>query len=152
LVLGCNTLCISRKCHEPLLLIPENAVFNGFKNIALATDLEKVAGSIPLNKITRFLRHFPTELNILNISAPFHFNSMQSAEAVALQTHFKDFNPQFHFINNEQVIEGIQEYLNMAHPDLLILIPKHHDIFHHSHSEPFILHPSIPVMVLSKHP
>jgi len=71
------------------------------------------------------------------------------AEAVALQTHFKKYFPTMRYIPGNDIAKGMNVYLNENAPDLLIVIPKKHALFHKSLSKQFIIHPTIPTMILS---
>ncbi len=150
IVSGCNTLCVSQKCHEAVLLIPETAQFTGFAKIAMATDLENVYNTVPLQKLTHFLQQFQASLSILHILKSDVVSSKTTPETIALQVHFREFNPQFQFVSNKDVEAGIEQFIATEKPDLLIIIPKKEAVWHKSLSKPFILHPSIPVLAISK--
>ena len=147
---GCNTLCVSQKCHEAVLLIPETAQFTGLAKVAMATDLDDVFNTVPLQKITRFLHQFTASLSILHILKSDVIHSKTTPETVALQIHFREFNPKFQFVSNKDVEAGIEQFIATEKPDLLIIIPKKEAVWHKSLSKPFILHPSIPILAISK--
>jgi hypothetical protein len=71
-----------------------------------------------------------------------------------LQNLLGDFNPQFYFVEKANVEEGVYQFVEENHPDLLVVIPRKHglfeSIFHKSESKQFILHPHIPVLAISE--
>ena len=152
LVSGSNTLTESHYCTVPLLLIPENVSFKKINKIAVATQFCNVCDTMPLQQLTYYLRQFNVEIEIINVAKPNGgMQGINAAEAIALQTHFKEFNPTFHYIANNQVEDGIYEYVKQLSPNLLILIPKKHSWFHKSLSKQLILHPTVPVMIMPQH-
>jgi nucleotide-binding universal stress UspA family protein len=61
-------------------------------------------------------------------------------------------NPQYHFITNENTDEGIIEFAEKNNIDLLVVLPKRHDLLtkllNRSHTKQLVLHSHVPVMAL----
>jgi nucleotide-binding universal stress UspA family protein len=148
LLTGSHTLALSKYNHIPLLLIPEKISFTGLNKVAIATDFKAVFNTMPLDRLSRLLNHFDAALDIVTVIEPGGMHGSDCAEAVALQTHFNKFNPQLKFIENDDMQDGLNSYISEEKPDLLIVIPKHHNLLHKSHSKQFILHPSLPVLIV----
>ncbi len=148
---GSETLSVSHKLDVPLLLIPDEAAFNGFKNIAIATDLNEVYETMPLDNLTQWIEAFKPALEIVFVKEDNKFSIENVTEAVALQTHFEKYYPTLCYIQNSNTEEGINAYLDRTRPDLLIIIPKKHSFLHKSLSRQFIIHPAIPTMIISNH-
>jgi nucleotide-binding universal stress UspA family protein len=148
---GSETLSASHKLDVPLLLIPNEAAFNGFKKIAIATDLNEVYETMPLDNLTQWIEAFKPVLEIVFVKEDSKFGIENVTEAVALQTHFVKYHPTLRYIQNSNIVEGIITYLDKNRPDLLIIIPKKHSFFHKSFSRQFIIHPAIPTMIISNH-
>lgn len=149
--LGSETLSVSGTIQVPLLLIPYKAEFSRFRKIAIATDLNKVYDTVPLDSLTRWTDAFKSALEIVFVKEDDRFEAGNVSEAVALQAHFGKYYPSFCYIKNDNVVNGINAYLNDNQPDLLVIIPKKHTPFHTSISRQFILHPTIPTMILTGH-
>ncbi|TKK71754.1 hypothetical protein FC093_01655 [Ilyomonas limi] len=148
---GSETLSVSSTIQVPLLLIPHEAEFRGFRKVAIATDLNKVYDTMPLDILTRWTDAFKPALEIVFVKEDDRFEAGNVSEAVALQTHFEKYYPSFCYIKNDSVANGINTYLSNNSPDLLIVIPKKHMFFHTSISRQFILHPTVPTMILTGH-
>jgi len=136
----------------PLLLIPHKAAFNGFKKIAIATDLNEVNETMPLDSLTNWIETFKSALEIVFIKQDDKFGAENVSQAIALQTHFEKYYPTSRYIQSNNIAEGINTYLHESWPDLLIIVPKKHFVFHKSLSKQFIIHPAIPTMILSNRP
>lgn len=150
--LGSETLAVSHKIHVPLLLVPQAAQFKGCKKMAIATDLNEVYDTMPLDGLTHLIDAFKPALEIVVVKKRDDcFASNDVAGAIALQTHFKHFYPVLHYVQNESIADGINSYLNENHPDVLIIIPKNYSLLHKSLSRQFILHPTAPTIVLAAH-
>jgi len=150
-MLGSQTLSVSRTIQVPLLLIPHEAKFSSFKKVAIATDLNKVYDMPLLNNLASLAEAFKPLLDIVFVKEDDRFKAGNVSEAVALQMHFEKYYPSFCYIKNDDVINGIKMYLNDNRPDLLIVIPKKHTPFHTSISREFIIHPTVPTMILAGH-
>jgi nucleotide-binding universal stress UspA family protein len=148
---GSETLSVSHKLDVPLLLIPNEAVFNGFKKIAIATDLNEVYDTMPLDSLTQWIAAFKPALEVVYVKEDNKFNRENVSEAIALQTHFEKYNPTLRYIQNNNIAEGIITYLNENRPDLLIVVPKKHAFLHKSLSRQFIIQPAVPTMIISNH-
>ena len=150
-LLGSETVSVSHKLQVPLLLVPNKAAFNGFKKVAIATDLNTVRDTMPLDRLTQWIEAFKPALEIVFVKEDDKFGAENVSEAVALQTHFAKYYPTSRYIQNNNIAEGINTYLSDNWPDLLIIVPKKHTFLHTSLSKQFITHATVPTMVLSNH-
>lgn len=147
--LGSETVTASQKIAAPIIFIPQHTSFEGIQKVAIASDLDDVYDTMPLDNIAHWLDTFNPALDIIFVQEKDHFDGIKVAEAVALQTHFDKYQPTMQYITDKDIAEGINTYVNNMRPDLLILVPKKHFFFHKSLSRQFILHPAVPTMVLS---
>lgn len=148
---GSETLSVSHKLGVPLLLIPDKAEYKGFKRIAIATDLNEVYDTMPLDSLTHWMEAFKPTLEIVFVKEEGKFMPQDVSGAIALQTHFEKYHPTLRYIQKSNIAEGINTYLNEILPDLLVIVPKKHAFIHKSLSKQFIIHPTVPTMILSDH-
>ena len=149
LILGSKTVSVSHKLQVPLLLVPHEANFKGFKKMAIATDLTEVYATMPLDNLIHWIDAFKPALEIVVVKEDNQFKAENMSGAVALQTHFEKYYPTVRYIQNNNIVEGIHTYLDESCPDLLIVVPKKHFFFHKSLSRHFVIHPAVPTMLLS---
>lgn len=145
---GSRTVAISRQCEAPLLLVPENTVFTNIATIAIATDFKEVVGSLPLQQLTHWLKNFTARIEIVNIAPAKGLRGEEVAEAVAVETHFKEMVPKFRYLTNDDALAGLQQYVKQHQPSLLILVPKKHGWFHKSLCKKMVLQPPTPLLIM----
>jgi len=148
---GSETLTVSHKLQVPVLLIPHNAEFMGFKKVAIATDFNEVYDTMPLHSLTHWIDAFKPTLEIVYVNEDSKFSKENVSGAVTLQTHFEKYNPAIRYIQSGNIADGISNYLKESRADLLIIVPKKHAFFHKSLSREFIIHPTIPTMIIAGH-
>jgi nucleotide-binding universal stress UspA family protein len=139
----------------PVIAVPQGTEYgHGIRKIGLATDLEKVEETIPFEVITSFVKEFNAELHILNVET--HRSKEPVAEAleqtVVLGTAIRELNPQFHFIENDDVEDGIEEFSEKNNIDLIIVAPRKHSfterLFKKSSTKQLVRESHIPVMAV----
>jgi len=152
--LGSNTMFAVNNLKYPVLIAPSNASFKAIKKIALASDLKEIESAKPIAFLKNYLETFKSKLDVIHVIDRDNLESDAVPGAISLQNLLPEYSPQFHFVTKENVEEGIYQFVEENHPDLLIVIPKEHglfgSIFHKSKSKPFILHPHIPVLVIAE--
>ena len=79
-----------------------------------------------------------------------HTKNNTQAQVVLLQTALEDIDPQYHFINNKDVEDGINEFAENNNLDLVIAIPKKHKLmeglFRKSSTKQLVFESHVPVM------
>lgn len=153
LLFGNTSIAAARHLTWPVLCIPKGTEYGkGINKIGLATDLEKVEETIPFEIISNFVKAFDAELHILNVET--HKKEEPVAEAleqtVVLGTAIRELNPKFHFIENDDVEDGIEDFSEKNNLDLIIVIPKKHSftekLFRRSSAKQLVRESHIPVM------
>jgi len=151
---GSHTIHAMKSLQWPLITVPINSTHSSVKKIGLACDLEKVIETVPIAEIKALLSDFSAELHIINTGKKGNFASDIIFQSGVLDEMLHRFNPHFHFVTNDNIDEGILDFVEKNGIDLLIALPKRHDllnsIIHKSHTRQFIIHSHIPVMMLHK--
>jgi nucleotide-binding universal stress UspA family protein len=150
---GSTTVMAMRHLHVPVLVIPAGVRFKPLHRIGLACDFKEVVSSTPDKGIKAFVKEFDAELHVLNVDFNNrHFRPETPEQSFLLHNMLADLNPQYHFINQESVEEGLSEFARNNNLDLLIVIPKKHrlleGLFHKSHSRELAFHARVPVMAI----
>ncbi len=138
----------------PIITIPPTATFSAIKKIAIAYDFEL---AIPQNLITDIklvAKDFNATIDILNAENEGEFNGNFISLSRTLENSFKPMNIKYNFIIAEQQDDGILKFVDENDIDLLVVMPKHHNLleklFQKSHTKNLILHSHVPVMELSE--
>ena len=154
LFFGSNTVYTIKHLAWPVVTVPNGLIFSSIKKIGLACDFEKVVDTIPVNEIKMLVNDFKAELHILNTGSDKEFKPEVVFESGLLQEMLWALRPNYHFITNENTDQGIIDFAEKNHIDLLIVFPKRHSliekIMHRSHTKQLVLHSYVPVMALHK--
>jgi nucleotide-binding universal stress UspA family protein len=151
---GSNTLSAMRRLNWPLIVVPPGAKFAAIKKVGLACDFRRVVETTPVEEIKSLIKDFHAELHVLHVSRETGdaFNPKVVEQSGMLQEMLEEVHPQYHFIGKEDVDEALNEFAVKNNLDLLIVIPKSHNILdrlvHKSHSKQLVLHSQVPIMAV----
>jgi len=151
---GSNTIYAMRHMAWPVIVVPPEAKFNKIKKIGLACDLKKVDENVPFSQIKSLVSQFGAELFILHINPEGEkgYTAEKTVETRSIQNLLYDLHPVYRFIDYDDIETGLEEFAATNKLDLLITVPKRHNIidkiFHKSHSKKLMLHTHVPVMAI----
>ena len=152
ILFGSTTLTAIRHLKWPVIVVPLGKEYRtGIKKIGFACDFDKVVESTPIQFIKNMVNEFGAELHVLNVDHENkHFKPGTPEESLMLHTLLEDLNPQYHFIDNDDIEDGINEFVETNNIDLLITIPKKHKlldgIFKPSSTKQLVTKSHVPVM------
>lgn len=151
---GSNTLLAIRKLTWPVICVPPGKTYGkGIKKIGFACDFEKVVDSTPAPAIKAFVKAFDAKLDVLNINPDGKARADEMPEqSLLLQTMLGELKPAFHFIQHRDIEDGINEFAIKNELDLVITIPKKHNlierIFKETSSKQLIYHGNVPILCM----
>lgn len=153
-LLGSITLSTVKECPVPVLVVPETYRYKPVTKIGLASDLKNVVERTPDKFIEKIIQLFQADLHIIHNNANYHeYEPAVMEEEVLLDTMFQKLNHKFHFIHKEYTEEGIITFAREHALDWLMVIPEKQGffdtLFGHQHTREFVLHASIPVLIIS---
>jgi len=149
---GSTTLTAIRHLTWPVIVVPPGKEYGtGIKKIGFACDFDKVVESTPIRFIKNMVKEFRAELHVLNVDYEGrHFKPETPEESLMLHTLLEGLNPSYHFIDNADIEDGINDFVEENNIDLLITIPKKHklldSLFKHSSTKQFVTQSHVPVM------
>jgi nucleotide-binding universal stress UspA family protein len=152
ILFGSTTLRAIRHLKCPVIIVPPGKEYGaGIRKIGFACDFEKVVERTPVQFIKNMVKEFRAELHVLHVDHEGkHFKPQTPEESSMLHALLQDLNPSYHFIDNKDVEDGINEFAEKNNIDLLITIPKKHGIidtlFKHSSTKELVTHSHVPVM------
>lgn len=154
LMFGSNTIQAMKHLSRPLIIVPPQAKFKAIRKIGLACDLKKVVETSPVAEVKELVQAFQAQLHILHVTRdaePVHSPEMIEQSGL-LQEMFEELHPSYHFLTNPDIEEGICEFADANALDLLIVVPKKHNLvdqlFARSHSKKMLLHTHVPLMAV----
>lgn len=152
ILFGSTTLTAIRHLTFPVIVVPPGKEWgNGIKKIGFACDFKKVIENTPVQFIKNMVKEFGAELHVLNVDHESkHFKPGTPEESMMLHTLLEDLDPSYHFIDHEDVEEGINGFVEANNIDLLITVPKKHKLldglFKHSSTRQIVTQSHVPVM------
>lgn len=151
LLVGSSALSAIKNITTPVVIVPSGATFNGIKKIGFACDLKKIEEATPVDYLKEWATTFDARLDILNVDHNKDSFSPEVKEKTSfLQSLLGDIKTGFFFINNENVEDGINEFAESNNVDLLLVVPRKHNLFERlfqkSHSSDLVFHSRIPIL------
>lgn len=145
LLFGNTLLALVRRCPFPVISVPADARLEVPRNIVFATDLQNTE-EVPSEKIIGFVKLLNAKLHIVHINT--EKDDLEGSEQPLLNS-LDAINPVFHSVSNEDVTEGLQQYVMQNSIDLLLTLPHKHSLyerlFFKLHTEGLIQNMPVPV-------
>ncbi|WP_207492285.1 universal stress protein [Aridibaculum aurantiacum] len=152
-LIGSTAISVVNHSKVPVVVIPPNATYSKINKVALACDFKKIEETTPVAAINAIMKDTGASLLVLHVeNNNKHFDDKAEVESLKLQSLLHEFDPQFHFIEHEDFVEGINEFVDTHKIDLLITIPKKHGLFEglfrRSHTKQLAFHSHVPLMCI----
>lgn len=151
-IFGHHAVKAMRNLEWSLIAVPPGVSFTPIKKIALACDLKNVQDTVPVNQLRTLIKEFNATLLVLNTAKEEAFDAQVVSQSGVLRAMIADLKPTYHFVANEDTDEGIMEFAESNHVDLLVVLPKRHSLIdkliHKSHTKKIVLHSHVPVLAL----
>lgn len=152
-LIGSNATGVIKNINCPTLIIPQNAKFKKVRNIAFACDYESVADSPAIRKLKTFLQLFNAKLMIFNVVDPHAEPVLEHAiSGVKIENSFSDFDHSLYFPENDDLVYGINDFVDEHDVDMLVMIPKKHNLFVHmfqqTHIKKMAFHTHVPLLAI----
>jgi nucleotide-binding universal stress UspA family protein len=153
ILFGSTTLTAIKHLTCPVIVIPPGSTFKGIKKIGFACDFRKVIETTPTHYIEELVQLFGASLHVLNVDYDNkHFKPETPEESIYLHTLLKDLDPQYHFIQEKDIEDGINKFAEENNLDLVITIPKKHklldSLFRKSSTRQLVFESHIPVLCI----
>jgi nucleotide-binding universal stress UspA family protein len=153
--IGSTATSVMRHSNVPVIIVPAEAKGNTIRTVMLATDYKKVMETTPINAITNFLKRCDAKLHVVNVyegQDDIKGNKMYQQEL--LHSMLNELQPEFHSINSDDFIEGINSYVDEHSIDLIITIPRKHGffdgLFKERHTKKLAFHSHVPLMFIQE--
>ena len=148
---GSTTLTTIKHLSWPVIVVPPGKKYSAIKKIGFACDFREVVETTPAHFIKDFVKEFNAEIHVLNVDYKnAHFKPDTPEQSALLHTMLADLNPNYDFIEDENIETGIEKFAEQNKLDLIITIPKKHKLleglFRKSHTKDLIFHSHLPIM------
>ncbi len=151
---GSNTLKLSEKEVCPVLIVPDDAVYNDISNALITTELKAVEETPTLLAVKRMLQLFKPSLHILNINSSHYIALTEDfkKERDKMEVILSEFNPEFYFMRLFDFHESVDVFARDKNIDLIIIAPRYHNfyerLFKTQHTKKLIYQSKVPVLTI----
>jgi nucleotide-binding universal stress UspA family protein len=152
-LLGSITTATLKKVNKPVIVIPENVHYRNPDKIVLASDLDPLKNTKILDRLKELVAQFKSVIYIVNVREGKGEVTVANAIAeVQLETKLKDVEHFYYYLENENPVDGINEFVKTKKADMVAIIPHHYTflerLFHSSFSKKMAFHIHVPLLVL----
>jgi nucleotide-binding universal stress UspA family protein len=155
-LIGSNAEEVVTHSDKSDLVVPENTKVSNIKKIAFAIDFQGVSDSSIYNSYINFAKKYNAETCFVNISKddkPLN-ETIKGEQQTALEQLFDGINCSFHFEKDEDVVNGINNFVKRNECDMLAVLSRKHGfiekIFHKSISNKLTCHAELPMFVVKE--
>lgn len=155
-LIGSNALSIAKSAIIPVIIVQDKARFETIDKILMVTDYEDIEENLPVQFIKRFLNSTQAQLLVLTVNEDLFadkeaFKQKMLDGALMLEGFFKEYVPQYDYIDSEDFSTAVSAYGKEVKAQLILIIPKEHgwieSLFKESHTKQLAFRSSIPLLV-----
>ena len=153
-IIGSITTSLIKKAKCPVLAIDKHIKFKSIKKIALACDYSEINTKeifTPLKELAQVFNSHVYVLNVVRELEPI-FTVTKSVKGIKLNHTLEDVTHSFHYTESEDIIDGINDFVDEKKIDMLVMIPRMHSVlrnlFNESVTKRMAFHTKVPLLAL----
>ena len=153
-MLGSNTSALIGTIKTPIITVPKDAVINFPKHIVVANDLMESGEEKLFDVLREIAVDTYSSIDFLFIVQEENQaeNKIQRLKSADFDNKFDSQYHPFHFRDNENIEDGILDYIDNKDFDLLVVVSHQRSfwegLFHKSVSKSLVKHVKMPILVL----
>jgi nucleotide-binding universal stress UspA family protein len=153
-LLGSVTYNTIKKVQIPVIVVPEKAVVGEINKIVFATDFHINGNITKVDYLKDFAMDIGATIDVLYVNQETEVKPdiTMAVETMRVDNKLREVYHQFEVVDNENVEEGINDFISKHPCDLLAVMPKHHgfleNLFHKSVTRSLTMHAHLPLLVL----
>jgi len=146
-----DPLNVLRAMYVPVLFVPQDAPLQPIRHIAYACNYAYAGPQIPVHGIIELIQFMNADLQVVHTDAQAKGQDQkQAAGELWLKDHLASLQPQYHWQQDEDVLQGITGFLNTHDIDCLLVVPRKHGIwenlFHQSRTKALARMNRVPII------
>ena len=128
-ILGSTTSGVIEKTTIPLLAIPRNSRYKGYRCIALATDYSPISNFDSLDYLMRLVSLSNSEFIVINVEDETKPITMKKVMAGLIMDRSLTCRPhRYDFVTNNSTVNGLFTYVRDAEVELLAMLKRDHHL------------------------
>jgi nucleotide-binding universal stress UspA family protein len=152
-LIGSNTLSVAKHTHIPVIIVPAAVTFSPIEEVMLTSDFDKEDRQVPVEAVRKLIAETKAKLFVFHIDEEAdEYPPGKAGGEYALHSLLHELNPEFHFSQNKNYTEAVNDFASEYQVDLIITIAKNHgffgNLFAESHTKKLAFHSHVPVMVI----
>ena len=152
-LIGSNAEEVVIHSDNSVLIIPENTKISQIKKIAFAIDLQEIKDLSVFKTYIEFINKYDAETMFVYINKD-EINHEINGQEAYLKQIFPEINCSLNFEKNEDVVNGINEFVRKNNCDMLALYSRKHGfidkIFHKSITNKLTCQAELPMFVVKE--
>jgi nucleotide-binding universal stress UspA family protein len=154
-MIGSITTSLIKKAKRPVLAIDKHIKFRAINKIALACDNAEAKDKSILDPLKELALLFKSHIYVVNVvpeSEVIASVDKSFSNFIKVNGLLKGIDHSFHFTSNDDVVDGINNFIDDQKIDLIVIIPRVHSIlkqlFHPPVSKHMVFHTKVPLLAL----
>ena len=153
-LIGSVTTSLLREADCSVLAIDQKVKFKPLDKIVLACDCKHINTSI-LSPLKEIAKPFNAHINILNVVSSTETipeNMERAMSGLNLDDAFSNVPHSFHYCTNDDVVNGINDYVAKSQINMVVMIPRKHStikkLFNEPNTKRLAFHTNVPLLAL----
>lgn len=153
-IIGSITTSLMNNAKCPVLAIDKKVKFRSIKRIVLAYDYSETKEKSVFEPLKELVKVFKSHVSVLNIVRELEelVTVTKAVAGIKLKRSLENIGHTFHYSKNEDVVDGINEFVTEQDMDLVVMIPHRHstfkNLFHEPQTQKMAFHTSVPLLAL----
>jgi len=153
ILLSSNSVGVIKNTNCPTLIVPEGVPYRPINTIVFACDdIEKIVETSAAKQIAEFVELFNSKLIVLTVVESFEKLDQEILLEAKKEILFEGLNYSVLFIEGDNLMKNINNFIEKHNADLLIMIPRKHTIFsklfHESNTKKMAFNSPIPLLAI----
>jgi nucleotide-binding universal stress UspA family protein len=153
-VFGSISTDVVKNTQTPVIIVPEASQYKEVKKIAFASDLKMECDMKMHEPLKDMVEAFSSNIAILNVVKE-QADKIGKDDGVSgrrIEKYFENREHMYHFLENNDIIAGITEFIVTQHVDMVTMIPQKHNLierlFRESNTKRMAFHVDVPLLTL----
>lgn len=150
---GSNTISIMHNTNCPAIIVPLTSEFKPIKKIVFACDYDISEDYDRVNEVVEYTKLFNASLDVVYINTTHQLLSLKKAiEGINLENEIESVEHNYFFIEGDNVIEGINDFVARHNSNLIVMFPKKHNVLERimqkSDTKKMAFHAGVPLLTI----
>jgi nucleotide-binding universal stress UspA family protein len=152
-IFGSTAISLTRNSSIPLVIVPEHAIFNAPKTIALAKDIKLDVDAKVLEPLEEICSLFNSTIFVVSVvKEQLDPLTERLARQKELKCCYTYLNPSFKFLNDSDVAHAINGFVEEHNVEMVAIVAHEHNVFERvfmkSEAEEMLFRSHIPLLIL----